>query len=68
LVLSDRKEHLETIEAAVRDLITRESRFPAEIFRFDGKVSAKQRTIHLNEILNARRSPVAECACCPHLH
>lgn len=61
LVLSDRKEHLETIEAAVRDLIARESRFPAEIFRFDGKVSAKQRTTHLNEILNARRSGIRVC-------
>ncbi|MBI5184490.1 MAG: DEAD/DEAH box helicase family protein, partial [Nitrospinae bacterium] len=61
LVLSDRKAHLEAIETAIRDLISKESRRPAEIFRFDGKVSAKQRTILLDEVLNARRSGARVC-------
>lgn len=61
LVLSDRKNHLEAIEAAIKDATARESGLVVKTFSFDGRASNRQRTILLEEALDARRSGTAVC-------
>lgn len=61
LVLSDRKEHLGVIEAAVNVAVSKESGLVVKLFRFDGKVSTKKRTAMLSEAVDAYHSGTAVC-------
>lgn len=61
LVLTDRKDHLDIIEAAIMDTVAKEPAQAVKLFRFDGGVSARRRAALLHEALEGRRMGVAVC-------